>query len=226
MKYTPGLLVGQLSGSAGSTVASHNRNGQYFRVRTIPVNPDTPRQSVVRTNVQELSQQYRSLTEAQRTAWGSLGDQMTRIDHLGNSYTLSGLQAYMSVNINRRTLSLADVTTAPAMTTVSILAGVTSTYTAIGGFDVIFTSTPLDAGEHLVAFATGPMSPGRNFAGKGQYRLIQVGADATASPLDITTNWVAKFGAPVNGQKIFVKAVVINEAGFAGDPVTLQVIKA
>ena len=38
----------KLSGSLGGIVASHNRFGSYFRQRTVPVNPDTADQQMVR----------------------------------------------------------------------------------------------------------------------------------------------------------------------------------
>lgn len=119
-------MVGQLSRSLGSTTASRNRFGSYFRNRVMPVNPKTDPQSVRRNEVQELSQAYRSLTDAQRAAWRNLGTSMVRTDSLGQTYTLTGLQAYTSVNLNLLTYGGARVSDAPALGTVTTLSTITA----------------------------------------------------------------------------------------------------
>lgn len=131
MKYVPSALIGQLSKSEGSTTASRNRYGSYFRNRVMPVNPRTAKQTIQRNDLQELSQQYRTITDAQRLGWAALGQNMIRNDSLGQPYNLTGLQAYTSVNRNRRLLSLADVSDAPAIGTVTILTTVTVTATSV-----------------------------------------------------------------------------------------------
>ncbi|KKM06452.1 hypothetical protein LCGC14_1743870, partial [marine sediment metagenome] len=47
MLFKSGLIT-QGSGSIGGLTASHNRGGMYFRARTIPTNPATSFQTVVR----------------------------------------------------------------------------------------------------------------------------------------------------------------------------------
>ena len=107
MKYVPGPFVGQLSGSQGNTTASHNKFGSYLRNRVVPVDPRTAKQLAVRALIQGFSEFWRTLSQAQRDGWSFLGDQMTRLDTQGQSYTLTGLQAFTSINMNRDVLSLA-----------------------------------------------------------------------------------------------------------------------
>lgn len=129
MKYVPSMFIGQLSRSQGSTTASHNRFGSYFRNRTIPVNPNTGPQSVQRNEIQELSQNYKNLTEAERLGWKNLGEQMLRLDSQGQSYNLTGLQAYISVNRNLGLLGSARVTAAPTLQTPTTITSGTLTAT-------------------------------------------------------------------------------------------------
>lgn len=131
MKYVPSALIGQLSKSQGSTTASHNRFGSYFRNRVVPVNPQTAKQTTQRNDLQELSQQYRQLTEAQRLGWAALGLNMVRLDSQGQAYTLTGLQAYTSINRNRRLLGLADSSSAPAIGSITALTTITLTATSV-----------------------------------------------------------------------------------------------
>lgn len=130
MKYVPGLLAGQLSGSAGSTTASRNRFGSYFRTRNVPVNPNTSRQSDVRAQFASISQAWRTLTSAQRAGWAALGLQMTRQDSQGVTYTLDGSQAFQSVNRNLLTIGAAMLTSAPAYSEPTTLTALTITATS------------------------------------------------------------------------------------------------
>lgn len=227
MKYTPGLMVGQLSGKAGSTVASHNRNGSYFRSRTIPANPNTSAQATQRNNVQELSQTWRTLTDEQRTAWAGLGAQMTRLDRQGNAYTLTGNQAFMSVNRNLRLLGLADVSDAPLFT--GDLNVTSVSFASLDSSDTIsvaFTPTPIGADNYLVIECSAPVSAGINFVPRSGFRKIFQTALNGTSPSNIATAYNAKFGSLVglDGAKVFVRARIINASGVAGVPITASAI--
>lgn len=131
MKYVPSALIGVLSRSQGSTTASHNRFGAYFRGRIVPVNPNTTKQAAARAALSGLSAGWRALTETQRAGWAALGSQMVRNDTLGQSYTLTGLQAYTSLNRNLLTTGLAVLSTAPAFTQPTLLTLLTATATSV-----------------------------------------------------------------------------------------------
>jgi hypothetical protein len=109
VKYTPSALVSEFSGKQGSTVASHNRNGPYFRNRTIPVNRNSATQQTARNNFKSGSQGWKALSEAQRTAWRTAADLVVLIDRLGAPYTPTGQQYYVSVV---RTIYVYDSTAA------------------------------------------------------------------------------------------------------------------
>jgi hypothetical protein len=124
-------MVGELSKSAGSTTASRNRNGAYFRTRVVPVNPNTTKQAAARAALASTAGLYRALTEAQRLGWESLGAFMERLDSLGRSYTLTGEQAYISVNRNLLTIGSAVISTAPAYAVPTALTLLTVTATSV-----------------------------------------------------------------------------------------------
>jgi hypothetical protein len=130
VKYVPSAITGQFSGSQGSTTASHNRFGSYFRNRVIPVNPDTSKQQAARATIASLSQGWRALSDAQRLGWTNLGAQMARSDSQGQTYTLTGLQAYTSINRNLLTVGGSILSTAPALTAASTITSLTITATA------------------------------------------------------------------------------------------------
>jgi len=110
-----GDIVGQASGSLRSNTYSHNRFGAYVRNRTIPVNPNSARQSTVRTAMQILTNLWGStLTAAQRAQWTSYGDEVEVINRLGDTVKLTGLNHYVRSNLPRLIAGLARVDAGPA----------------------------------------------------------------------------------------------------------------
>lgn len=202
------------SGSVAGVTASRNRYGQYHRTRAVPVNPNTAKQAVVRQRLSSNAAAWRSLTANQRSGWTSLGAQIVRADSLGQSYSLSGFQAFASVNGNNLAAGNAIVDDAPAVTSPTGLVSATITLTA-AAMSIAYTATPLETGARLFVFASPQRSAGRVF--EGDYRLIQVSAAAQASPLDVYTAYCARLGVPVVGSKIFF-GLQIYLGGFLGSP--------
>ena len=133
MKYVPGPSHGQFSGSQGNTTASHNRFGSYLRNRTIPVNPNTAHQQLSRELTGQLASDYRDLTPAQRVGWAALGEQIVRLDGLGQPYTLTGIQAFVMVNRFRLGAGQTVILDAPVLNTESNLLSLSLTATNVLG---------------------------------------------------------------------------------------------
>jgi hypothetical protein len=210
------------SGSYQGITSSRNRFGQYVRTRATPVNPATSAQGTVRARLSANSAAWRALTDTQREGWDSLGLMMTRTDSLGQTYTLTGFQAYCSVNNNLAAIGSATVSAAPALVTPSSILTAVITLTN-AAFSIAYTPTPLPTGAHLLAFASPQRSAGRNF--EADTRLVALGAAAGASPLSIFTAYQARFGTPVTGNKVFL-ALVVSVGGFESGPLLTSAVVA
>jgi hypothetical protein len=125
---------------------------------------------------------------------------MTRTDSLGQSYNLTGFQAYCSVNNTLGQAGSTLVSDAPALAVPTGLASVTLTLTS-ASFSYAYTATPLATGVKLIIRVSPQRSAGRNF--EHDFRVLTVTAAAAASPANILAAYTAKFGAPVTGNKIF-----------------------
>lgn len=202
------------SGSIAGTTSSRNRFGQYRRTRAVPVNPNSTFQGVVRARMSANAAAWRALTDAQREGWADLGLSMNRTDSLGQSYNLTGFQAYCSVNNNLVASGAATVSAAPVLSTPSTLLTSAPTLSSVA-FSIAYTPTPLPAATKLFVFCSPQRSAGRNF--EGDYRLIQVTAAAAASPVNVLAAYTARFGVPVTGNKIFYSLVSVF-GGFESGP--------
>jgi hypothetical protein len=89
------------------------------------------------------------------------------------------------------------------------------------GFSIGFTDTPLGADDHIVIYATPQQSAGRTFM-SGSAKVVQVGAAASASPVNVTSAYAALYGSFRSGTKIQVKAAVIRDSnGAASTPISV-----
>ena len=191
-----GIAVSDARGKLGGVVFSRNRNGAYVRRGTTPVNPNTVAQQERRDQVMDLSTAWRDLTEAERAGWENLGDQITRVNKVGNTYTLTGLQAFQSINQNRFTNGAALVTTAPILDNPVNVSSITLDASG-GALTLEILALPV-AGSRNYIYATPPLSAGRNFFGPSEYRLIQIQSGVlAANPLDIEAGYEAVFGAGI-----------------------------
>lgn len=210
------------SGSQAGTTSSRNRYGQYRRTRATPVNPNSTKQGAVRGRLAANAAAWRTLTSAQIAGWNDLGNSMTRTDSLGQTVTLTGFQAYCSVNGNNLAAGNAVVANAPALVTPSSIVTLAITLTA-AAFSLAYTVTPLPAGARLFSYVSLQRSAGRSF--ESDYRLLQVSAAAAASPADVYAAYVARFGIPIVGNRIFVKTRVYL-GGFLSGPFVSSAVVA
>lgn len=216
MKYTPGPMVGLLSRSQGNTTASHNRNGAYLRNRTIPVDPSTAKQVAIRALIQSFSEAWRLLSQLQRDGWATLGDQMTRLDTLGQPYTLTPLQAFTSVNMNLDLIGGTALNDAPVLDVPTEVYSITLAGAAVADTLTLASGISIATTEKLVVEASAGISAGINFVPRGAYKFLETFDDLAASPFDIKATWVAIYGALGEGEKIFARSRLINDSGFAG----------
>lgn len=181
----------------------------------------TENQTEVRTNLGASSSAWRELTDAQRAAWTAFGENYAKTDSLGESYSLTGQQAFVSVRRNLFTFSGAPATTVDpplyAPPAVPVIGAITL---QPGAFSIAFAPTPLTDGAKLVVEATRALSAGISFQQRGAYKQIFVGAANTASPADVDAGWSAIFGAKLEGQKILIRAYVISADGLASPVAT------
>jgi hypothetical protein len=146
---------------------------------------------------------------------------MTRTDSLGQTYTLNGQLAYISVNTNLVAAGNAAVSDAPAIVTPASLLTATITLTA-AAISIAYTVTPLGAGSRLFSFASPQRSAGRSY--NSDFRLIAVSAAAAASPANIFAAYQARLGTPIVGNRVFFSLQVFNGGFLSAALIAAQVV--
>lgn len=106
-------IFADIRGSIGGTTFARNKAGAYARNRTKPTNPNTDRQSLVRSRFGSNAFGFSQLTQDQVLAWNQFSQGYPAINRLGESYTPTGKQGYMLCNQNLAMIGQPAITVPP-----------------------------------------------------------------------------------------------------------------
>lgn len=222
-----GALIAEIRGSVGGATFARNRGGQYVRNRSIPLNPQSPRQVEVRQEFGNLSNLWSTtLTPAQRTAWGVYAQNVPLPNALGEDRNVSGINMFSRGNslLLDCGMALADdgptvFTQGPSFTpTITIDASAdTLTVTNLGGY------LPASQGTIGLLIAQSlPVQPGVNFY-KSPFRKVS----GTEEDADTGFPTAVPLAFPVApGQAVFIRTAVVTEDGRVGVPVIQRFLVA
>lgn len=211
MKFTPGIAVGAMSGSIGGSTASHNKGGPYFRTRAIPTNPSTPSQLARRAALASESIRWRSLTTAQRDAWGNYARQNPQTNSLGQTISLSGHQIFVGFN-TRIILDAGTVTDVPPIVGAppALLTAVQDGDIGAGATDLTFTAT-LVSGNKVELWGAVVNSAGIKYV-ENLYKFIAFSSVDESSPWDDLSVIITALGTLTVDQTLHIKAAQYNPA--------------
>jgi hypothetical protein len=190
-------IHGQMSGSIGDNVFSHNKGGPYVRRRAIPINPSTTRQTTVRSNLSTVARAWRTLTAGQRAAWNVWAPGNPVINRLGQSIQLSGFGCYCRLNGSLRDAGSTAITNPPTTQAPASLATVSCTGNTSSSVTLAYTATPLAGGTKLALWSSGPLSAAQD-PNLNQARLVGYTAAAAASPQTLNLPFAVTTGDVLN----------------------------
>lgn len=212
------------SGSIGLQVYVPGRNGQVVRIRAIPANPQTAEQVDVRALLSTEAKAWRALTEVQRASWKAAAMNFNSKSRLGQSGPLTGEQLFVKVNCNLRQVGEPPVIEPPVSPTfdANVVQSLTITNTT-GTIAIKLAASGTSDAFNLIA-ATPPLSQGRG----RPYGLNQLGElpEVQTGYAVITTLYVAKFGVPAVGKKIFVRSHQMSDGYVDGGALFSAIVPA
>lgn len=205
------------SGSLAGNTHSHNRAGQYKRNRRSPTQPvGTGRRAVQRNNFGTASSSYASLTFSEQAAWQAYADSHPITDSLGQSIKLTGHQMYVAVNSQLLNAGGSVSSVPPIDSTVFAIGVVTFTAVNAGAITLTLEGNG-DAADYVLVAFSKPQSSGISFCKTFWQMKVAAGDLSTAQV--VTTAYVAQFGVPPVGSRIFYKMTPVNQYGVTGVPV-------
>lgn len=217
-------IAGQLSGRIGAHVFSHNAGGQYVRIGTIPTNPNSPQQQVVRNAVAQLSNEWNNaLTEPERLNWDIYAANTKLTNRIGEQINVSGLAMFVRSNVIRIQGSQAIVNNGPGVfnlgshtqPTISNASEATQTVDFNFGASIFDNAWANQVGGFMFVFLSRPQNPTVNYF-RNPYR--QSGG-VTGDPVPPVSPAALAVPFPIiAGQKLFGRAVSVLADGRASTP--------
>jgi hypothetical protein len=190
-------IAGNLSGSVAGNTYSHNKGGRYVRVRAVPVNPSTPRQTAVRTQMSTNSRAWNGLTVGQRAAWSAYAISNPTINRLGVPVRSAGISIFNKINNVSRDSGNGQISNPPAGVGPASLTSIGTLSNAGAVMTIPFTVTPIGANLRIAVRWTLPGRASQNPNYRAA-RLIGYSAVNAASPLVITLPAVPTTGQTTN----------------------------
>ncbi|MCX6928634.1 MAG: hypothetical protein NT154_36295 [Verrucomicrobia bacterium] len=190
------------SGHLGTFISFHNRFGQFRRRYVVPKDPHTPAQMRVRSQFGRVSARWRVLTEPQRAAWIAFASEFSSRGRLGKSGPLTGCQLFVKINTNLAFVGMDQVSDPPdypgfGANPVGDLS-ITNSRRVIALKLSVLTAPS----QQILVWGTLPGSAGAYFPGR--FTFLGLLPDPVGGISDITELYVAKYGVPPVGKRVFI----------------------
>jgi len=197
IKYSDFVVDG--SGSILGTTYAKNKGGAYRKAKSMPTNPQTPRQSNVRVVFASLSQGWKGLTEAQRAAWNTAAPSFPVIDSLGVSRIQSGFALYIRLNTPLAVFGTGAQVLPPEAA--PVIPQTVTTLTISAATVVNFVTSALTQNSDTQFYATAPMSPGiYNFKNKLKRIAVANAGDSDNDVESFINAGIASIFGPLTGK--------------------------
>jgi hypothetical protein len=193
------------TGSLGETVTYQNRYGLIRRRKIVPRDPRTRVQMERRAAFQRARDFWGTLTDEQFLAWDLVGSKRRTRAILGRSSAVPGYLVSVSVNAHLAMLGLPMVADPPPIPVFPANPVVRLMATSTGDAVSLKLQLSRKPGQSVLVFGARPQGPGVSYV--DHYPLLGVLPDEVGEEADITEPYVARFGVPPVGKRIFIQTV-------------------
>ena len=211
------------TGKRGNIVAFISRYGQCQRALVTPRNTWSPARDHMRDAFGRLARAWGGLlTEAQRVAWCEAGPKVESAKRLGKSGPLTGQLHFQGINSARARLGLDMLLLPPAPVIFSPnpVGQLVITNDDNGVRLLLNVSGPIS--EDIMVFGQAPCSSGRRKRRNVSYLGLLTASQGGL--IDITALYVARFGEPAAGQRVFIVTRQQKDGWEASDHETSEIV--
>lgn len=209
---------GKMSGRADGNVYMRNGRIRGFKVPSLVRNAYT---SAARGIFSAFSAAWNTLTELQRLTWVNASGQ-TVSNRFGQPVEIKGKDLYVACNTNLTNAGQAAANSFIAdATPVGFLALSAVADDSANTLTMSAEPTTVPTDNTTLVYATAPQKAGVYRPSQSKYKLIgSIAAGTSLSAYDLTPAYTARFGSFVEGQKLFIRFLDVNNlSGLASAPV-------
>ena len=201
-----GMFMTDARGKVGGHVLSKNRGGSFVRTKVTPANPRTASQAQARSRLANNSSAWSALEEEQRVKWNEAVVSYQKTDVFGDLRKPTGKNLFTGLNANLQLIERQAIVMPE--NPVALIDPVELAFVDLSSGSMEIANFPVIENQKYVIMASPAMSAGTfNFSGK--FKVIKI-TTGTATTMEISTEYIAKFGAFIPGQKIAIKMFVVS----------------
>ena len=212
----PSIAFNDFSGTAKDVTARNVKGRNILSVRAYQSKVVTPAQAVTRNQLSKISREYKQLSDSQMQSWEVLASHLKAASSIGSSADMTGHNAFVRVNVNRRLAGEAILLDAPSH--LGSIPNVSYSTVSITPQLVVFGGITHEPSPYkLVVKMSGSQSAG---VSNGWSRTVIIASDLEDDwgEADVTKLYLKTIGIEPNpGQKVFIEAYWMNtETGLSG----------
>lgn len=224
-----GIGITEMRNKLGGEVHTRNRSGQVVREYVIPVNTITTYRTNVRDVFRDVNALWSAVTPEEVEQWHIFGQRIMRRNSIAQSYRLGARTVFIACNQNLILSGIFPISAPVFNETAGIVLKAQISLLNVSQFQITVKFIPssyvVPLGSVLCVSASPPVSAGINYP-RNNFLQIAIYPELTpCDPLDIFNDYDHIFGAPVIGQKIFVRLSCVNfNSGLRSVPVTFALV--
>lgn len=199
-----GDIITGMRGSVGGATYGNSRSGFTKRNKPIPTQPVSSERGLARGLLAFWQGQWRTLTDTERAAWNAATANFPRVNSLGITYYLTGINLFSAFNINLALANETAITAPPApFSFPSFVPDVGSN--SVAGSSMLLSVTPFpDPSWELVIESMRGQSPGVQ-SPRGQWFRLEVLTSGASNPQNLWNDYEGRLGIPIIGTRVFVR---------------------
>ena len=202
-------VISDIRGGIAGTIFSKTSAGLVMKTLTSPVNKNSLTQNIQRGIINDLQQQWKLLTDEQRSCWVLYTKLFPIKQNNINGNVINAQQTFIKVNVPFRLYDI-PIITDPVLTPSELASQVYLILILAGDVLLLSQRTVVAADEFIVLSMTYPKPPTINNPSTTFKSIIFPTINGIT--IDITTEYVNLFGrVPVSGEKVFVQAHTVDK---------------
>ena len=197
-----------------------------LRLKIPPGNPQSALQQGSRSVLAQCSRAYAGLSAEQALGWTALGSTITRTDRVGNTYSLSGIDAFTLVNRWRLYMGLSLALSAIDVEAAPFLSDLTFDFHD-DTFDIDWTAPDPTGAGTLMFIQSALVKPSRTIHAS-DYSFLQQATDPSGGTLSVNAAMTAKYpqfdftAHEADGWRLGIKITMVSATGWPGIPQSVE----
>jgi hypothetical protein len=219
IKFT--AIVESIQGTIGGTTFQRNAYGYTVKSKPNMINPWTIAQQAQKNLMSFTSQQWRTLTDSERSIWNAWAEANPTPSRLNPESYLNGYNLFIKYQ-RFRSISDGGVNASPSFTLDGV-GGLNIQLRRVGSTFILEYEAPgLEGDWNILVYNTSPIPLGREFVNTTP-RFITFAGSTSADTIDLTAGYQNAFGfLPSVGNWIGTRIILVNQvsAQIANFPIT------